>query len=161
MAASGPLGRRRLLRASDSLTASGRPRHDSDPHLFETLDRPASHDFRHPDARSISGAPPRLAFFSSVAITAPPFLVENPEVDEFPTVVGLYGEAHFLFASQNGGSAVKARERVASGSAACEPLTLLETSAYTNRANPRCSFGEAVLGQCESAGPCFFGREPL
>ena len=33
-------------------------------------------------------------------------------------------------------------------------LTSTVLPVYLLRVNPRCSFGEAVLGQCESAGPC-------
>lgn len=36
-----------------------------------------------------------------------------------------------------------------------QSLTWIELQAYVLLVNPRCSFGEAVLGQCESAGPCF------
>ena len=35
-------------------------------------------------------------------------------------------------------------------------LTLFRAEAYVAPVNPRCSFGEAVLGQRESAGPCFY-----
>jgi len=35
-------------------------------------------------------------------------------------------------------------------------LTHAKAQAYVFPVNPRCSFGEAVLGQRASAGPCFF-----
>jgi hypothetical protein len=35
-------------------------------------------------------------------------------------------------------------------------LTRVDAQAYVPPVNPRCSFGEAVLGQRESAGPCFY-----
>ncbi len=39
-------------------------------------------------------------------------------------------------------------------------LTRAAPQAYVPRVNPRCSFGEAVLGQRESAGPCFCTGRP-
>ena len=39
-------------------------------------------------------------------------------------------------------------------------LTHVEAQAYILTVNPRCSFGEAVLGQRESAGPCFLPWRP-